>query len=138
MCLINDHQFRTGTDEIVAARFTLDVVERNNRVGKHVKDGSVAADPIEAFRRAGEDEFGLDVKLVAEFVLPLFCEVGWTQHGHTLDLGPIQEFPRNQQCFDGFPDTDVVSDQEPHGIELQCHQEWHQLIGSRFDGNLAE
>ena len=70
--------------------------------------------------------------------MPLFAQVGRADDGKALDLAPVEQFPRDQACLDGLADTDVVGDEQPDGVELQRHEQGNQLIGARFDIEIAE
>ena len=43
-----------------------------------------------------------------------------------------------RQALDRLADADVVGDQEPDRVELQGHQERHELVGAGLDRDLAE
>src|SRR4051794_17771280 len=44
----------------------------------------------------------------------------------------------DEEGLDGLSDADVVGDQEPDGVHLQGHEERHELVRPRLDGDLAE
>ena len=79
--LVHDDQFGAGSDEVVATRFALDVVQGHHYEGKHVEDATVAAIAVEAPGGAGEHQFGFDMKLLPQLILPLFGQMGWAEHG---------------------------------------------------------
>jgi hypothetical protein len=88
--------------------------------------------------RAGKDQLGINIELVAKLALPLFCQLGGTKHGHTTNFSAIEQFPRNKGSLDRFPNPDVVSDQQSNRIETECHQEWNQLVRARLDGEASK
>src|SRR6185295_12524379 len=69
---------------------------------------------------------------------PLVDEMRRTQHGKTLDVATVEQFARDERSLDGLAHTDVVSDEQAYRVQLERHQEWHELISARFDGDLAE
>jgi hypothetical protein len=44
----------------------------------------------------------------------------------------------DERGLDGLADTDVVGDEQAHRIELERHEQRHELVGARLDGDLAE
>src|SRR6267142_4730171 len=61
-----------------------------------------------------------------------------TQHGHAIDIASIEQLPRNEAAFDRLADADIVRDEKANGVELQRHQERHELVSSWLDGDLSE
>ena len=125
-------------EEILTVRVALDVVERDDREIEDVEDRAIAADPVEPAGGAGEDELGVDVELVLELSLPLLGQVGRAEDREATDLATIEQFPGDQQGLDCLADADVVGDKQPDRVQLQGHQERHELIGPGLDGDLAE
>ena len=70
--------------------------------------------------------------------MPLFAQVGRADEGEALDLAPVEQFPSDQTCLDGLADANVVGDEQPNGVEPQRHEQRYQLIGARFDIEIAE
>jgi hypothetical protein len=64
--------------------------------------------------------------------------MGRAEHGETVDFATIEKLSRNQQGLDSLPDADIVSNQKPHRVESKRHEQRHQLIGARLDGNPAK
>src|SRR5690606_7898132 len=48
------------------------------------------------------------------------------------------QFGGDESRFDRFADTDVVCDEQPDGLLAQRHQQRHELVGARVDGQLGE
>ena len=136
--LVDDDQLRARPDEVVATVIGLDVVERDDREVEDVEDGAVPADPVEPAGGAGEDELGVDVKLVLELGLPLLGEVGRAEDREAPDLAAVQQLAGDEQALDCLADADVVGNEQPDRVQLQGHQERHKLVGPWLDGDLAE
>ena len=60
------------------------------------------------------------------------------EKGGSADFAAVEQFAHNQPGFDGFADTDVIGDQQPDYRLTQGHQQRYQLVGARFDGDIAE
>jgi hypothetical protein len=73
-----------------------------------------------------------------EFRLPLVHQVWRTQYGALRNLPTVEKLAKNESCFDGFADTDIIGDQQPHHRQTQCHQQWNDLVGAWFHGDVAE
>ena len=88
--------------------------------------------PFQPRHGAGGDQLGVDVELALQFLLPLLAQVRRTEHGHALDLAPVQQLAGNQAGLNGLADTHVVGDQQADDFMLERHQQGHQLIGARL------
>ena len=75
---------------------------------------------------------------VAQLALPLLGEVRRAEHGEALDLAAVEQLAGDQRGLDRLADADVVGDQQPHRVELERHQQRHELVGARLDGDPAE
>ena len=60
---------------------------------------------------ARENEFCVNVKFVAEFSLPLLCELRWAQDGDSSNFAAIKQFSRDKARLDCFSDAHVIGDQ---------------------------
>ncbi|MNF04518.1 hypothetical protein D3C80_2040510 [compost metagenome] len=60
------------------------------------------------------------------------------KYGEALDFTPIKHFSCDQPCFNGFTDTNIVSDQKANHFVLERHQQRHQLVGSGLDIDAPE
>ena len=137
--LVHDHQFRTLLDEDIAARLGFDEVDADDLVGVVVVNAGVALDlPVEARLRVGADDDGLEVELVADFLLPLLAEVRQADDGEAFDLAPLQKLPDDQQRLDGLADADVVGDEQTNRLLTQSHDERHHLVGARAERKLGQ
>ena len=81
---------------------------------------------------------GVEVEARFELGDPLVDQVRRAQHGEALDLAAVEQLARDERRLDRLADADVVGDQQPHRIELQRHQQRHELVGARLDGDLPE
>ena len=85
-----------------------------------------------------QHELGVDVELVAHLGLPLLGEVRRAEDGEPLDLAPVEQLAGDEQRLDRLADADVVGDQQPDRVQLQRHQQRHELVRARLDGDAAE
>ena len=123
MRLIYNHQFGTGTQELVATAIRLDEISGNNHIGIAFKQRlAQAAVSFELRCGAGKHQFGIEVKLVLQLGLPLFRELWWAEDCQARYLAPVDQFARNQTGFDGLADAHVIGDQQAHRIKLERHE----------------
>jgi hypothetical protein len=132
---IDDDQFGTGANEILASRFRLDVVHRHDGKWKHLENGSIPAETIEFVCRARQDEFSINVKLVVKLFLPLFRQVRRAEDGQSIDFASIKHFLCDERSFNRFSDADIVRDQKPNWVKLQSHEKRDELVGPRLDSD---
>ena len=59
------------------------------------------------------------MKFVTKFRLPLFRQMGRAEYREAIDFGPVEKFAGDEDCFDGFADTDIVGDEQADWIEFQ-------------------
>jgi hypothetical protein len=78
------------------------------------------------------------VELLLHLGLPLLGQVRRAEDDQSLAFAAIEQFSRQEQRLNGLSDTDVVCYQEAHGINLQPHQQWNELVGARFDCDATE
>ena len=75
------------------------------------------------------------MELVAQLGLPLLGQVRRAEHGQALDLAAVQQLAGDQAGFDGLADAHIVGDQQADRVELERHQQRHELVGPRLDAN---
>src|SRR2546426_10218820 len=64
VCLIHNHQFGTGTQELIATSICFDKIGRNNHVGIALKQGLTRTTvSFEPGCSTGEHEFGIEMEL---------------------------------------------------------------------------
>ena len=63
---------------------------------------------LQACRGTGAHHRCVNVKALFQFALPLFAQMGWTQHGKTLDLTPVKQLSHDECGLDGLTYTDIV------------------------------
>src|SRR5262245_20557599 len=78
------------------------------------------------------------MKLLAQLSLPLLGQMWWTEHRQPSYLAAVQQLAGDKRCLHRLANSDVISDQQPHGIELERHEQGHELIGTRFNGDAGE
>jgi hypothetical protein len=136
--LVDDDKIRACPEKVVAAAFALDVVEANH--GKRVNVEDAIARRQIALKPAGARTCycnRMDLKLLGQLGNPLFDEMGRAEHSQPFDLAAVERLPRNQTALDRLADSDIVGDQDAHRVELQYHQQRHQLIGAWLEPNTA-
>ena len=69
---------------------------------------------------------------------PLLDEVRRAEHGEAVDLAAVEQLAGDERGLDGLADADVVGDEQAHRVELERHEQRHELVGARLDGDLAE
>ena len=139
MRLVDDDEFGGGAQELVAPPLRLDEVGRDDDEGIALEDRFAHVQiAFQPGRRAGQHQLGVDVELVAQFGLPLLGQLRRTEHGQPLNLAAVEQFAGNQQRLHRLADADIIGDQQAHGVELERHQEWDELIGARLDIDAGE
>ncbi len=131
MRFVHHDQRRTCTPEALAALFRLDIVEADHCVGvsmeQRLRRWKSAFQPRCG---GGSDRHRIEVELGVQLAGPLFNEVRWTEDREAIGLAAINQLAEDQAGFNGLADADVVGDQQPHHVEAERHQQWHQLIGA--------
>ena len=61
-----------------------------------------------------------------------------TDDSQPFDLATVDKLPRDQAGLDGFADANIVGDEEPDGVQLERHEQWHQLISAWLDVEITE
>ena len=136
---VDDHEVGTRPDEVVAATVALDEVDRHHRVRVHVEQRLAMEEAtLEAGSRRRQHEFGVDVELLGQLLLPLLGQVRWAQHAHALRVALLQQLLGDQGRLDRLADADVVGDQQAHRVELERHQQRHQLVRARRHADPAD
>ncbi len=139
MRFIHNHQFGAGAQKLFAAMLRFDKVQGDDDKRIDLKQRlSQAATTFQTGSRAGKHQFRVNVKLVVQLALPLFGQIGGTQHRHALNFATVEEFPCNQRRFHRFANPDIIRNQQTHGIEPKCHQQRNKLIGTWLHGNACE
>ena len=63
---------------------------------------------------------------------------GGREDGEPLDLAAVEQLAGDEQRLDGLADADVVGDEQADRVEPQRHQQRHELVRARLDGDPAE
>jgi hypothetical protein len=61
--------------------------------------------------------------------------VGWAEHRQPTSITLLEQLARDESSLDRLPDADVVGDEETHRIQAQRHEQGHELIRPRLDGD---
>jgi hypothetical protein len=97
--------------------------------------GGTALQPLGACRGDGDR---MEVEARLELGHPLLDEVRRAQHDEPLDVAAVEQLAGDERGLDGLADADVVGDEQAHRVELQRHEQRHELVGARLDRDLAE
>lgn len=97
-----------------------------------------AQSPFQAGGGSGANHLGVNAEFLREFPLPLLAQVRRADNGEPFDISAVEQFPGNQGRLDGLADTHIVGDEQTDGVELQRHEQGHELVGARFDVEIAE
>ena len=136
---VHDDHLRAAPQELVAPPVGLDEVQGDDDEGVSVEDGlAEGAVSFEPGCGACEDGHGVDVELLLHLALPLAGQVRRAEDGQAGDLSAVEQLTRDEAGLDGFADADVVGDEQADGIELEAHEQRHELVRARRDGNAPE
>ena len=69
---------------------------------------------------------------------PLVHEVRRTQDDGAVDVAAVEQLARDEQGLDRLPYPDVVRDEKAHRIELEGHEQRHELVRARLHRDLSE
>ena len=95
--LVDDHQLGAGPQELLPPAVGLDEVDRDDDEGIDVEQRlAERAVAFQAVDRAGEDQLGVDVELVAQFRLPLLGQVRRAEHAQPGRFAAVEQFPGDQ------------------------------------------
>ena len=50
----------------------------------------------------------------------------------------VEEFAGYKSSFNCLADADVVGDQQADRVQLEGHEQWHELVWPRLDGEMGE
>jgi hypothetical protein len=123
VCLVDNHQFWARAQELVPAALAFDEIQRDYDEVVDVKEG--LSYPAVTFQAAGstwQDYFRVNLKLVAEFRLPLLGELRRTQDSQASDFAAVEQLSGDQTGFYRLADAHIVGNQQAHWIELERHQ----------------
>ena len=136
---VDDHEVGARLEEVVAPLAGLDVVETDDGVRMHREDALARWNaPFQAPRAPGGDGRGADVEANVELGDPLVHEMRRTEDDGAIDVAAVEQLACDEQGLDRLADPDVVGDEQAHGVELERHEQRHELVGSRLDRDLSE
>src|ERR1035437_9747374 len=88
---VNDDEFGAGAKKVIPPVIGLDVVQRDDGERVMLKKAlSASALQFKAPGRAGQDQFGIDLKLVLQLTLPLLSKVRRTENRHARYFSAIE------------------------------------------------
>ena len=139
MRLVDDHEVGARLDEAVPPLPGLHVVEADDRVRMHREDALARRNPpLQPPRAPGGDGRGADVEANLQLGDPLVHEMRRAEDGGALDVAAVEQLAGDEQGLDGLPDPDVVGDEEAYRVELQRHEQRHELVGARLDRDVSD
>jgi hypothetical protein len=134
MRLINNYEVRARPQKIVATALTLHIVEADHSEWMNIEDAlarrKIALQPTSARARHRDR---MDLEFRCQLPHPLIDEMWRAKHRKPINLPAVEKLSRNQSPLDCLSDSDIVGDQEAHHVELERHQERHELIGARLE-----
>ena len=137
--LVDDHEVGTRLEEVVPPLAGLHVVETDNRVRVYREDALARRNaPLQATRAPGGDGGGADVEPNLQLGDPLVHEMRRTEDDGAFDVAAVEQFARDEQGLDRLPYPDVVSDEQAHRVELERHEQRHELVRPRLDRDLTD
>ena len=139
MRLVDDHEVGARLEEAVAPLRALHVVETDDRVRMHGEDALARGDaPLQPPRAPGRDGSGANVEANLHLGDPLIHQVRRTQNDGALDVAAVEQFAGDEQGLDRLPHPDVVRDEETHRVELESHEQGHELVCPGLHRDLPE
>jgi hypothetical protein len=139
MRLIDNNQFWARSKKFSAAALALDVVEADHcvRVGREY---ALTRWQVAFQSRSASGCYRDRPQVKATFKLgdPLIYQVRRAKHREALNVATIEKLARYERSFDGLTYANVVGNQEPNRVQLERHEQRHELISARFDGDLPE
>ena len=137
--LVDDHEVGARLQKVVAPLPGLDVVETDDGVRMHREDAHAGRNaPFETPRAPGGDGCGADVEANVELRDPLVHQMRGAEDDCALDVAAVEQLARDEQGLDGLADPDVVGDEQAHRVELERHEQRHELVGARLHRDLSE
>jgi hypothetical protein len=80
--------------------------------------------------RTRANHLSVNVELGLKLGLPLVAKVRWANHAQATSIASVEHFSCDEPGFYRLADADVVRDEHPHRVELERHDEWHELVGA--------
>ncbi len=139
MRLVDDHEVGARLEEAVPPLAGLHVVEADDRMRMHREDALARRNaPLQPPCAPGGDGGGADMEAGLQLGDPLVHEMRRAEDGAALDVAAVDQLAGDEQGLDGLPDPHVVRDEEAHRVELQRHEQRHELVGARLDRDLSD
>ena len=136
--LVDDHEVGARLEEVVPPLPGLHVVETDDRVRVYREDAHTRWDaPLQPPRGPRGDGCGADVEADFQLGCPLVHEMGRAEDDGAFDVPAVDQLAGEEQGFDRLSDSDVVRDEEAHRVELERHEQRHELVRAGFDRDPA-
>ena len=136
--LVDDHEVGARLEEVVSPLPGLHVVETDDGVRVHREDAYTRRNtPLETPRGPGGDGCRADVEADFQLGNPLVHEMGRAKDDGAVDVAAIDQLAGDEQGLDRLSDSNVVGDEEAHRVELERHEQRHELVRAGFDRDLA-
>jgi hypothetical protein len=131
MRFIDDDQVRAVKQEQVLVAVALQEIDVGDlRRIVPVDALHLCLTPLKLIDRAGADHHGFHIELLGEFLLPLLARVRRAEHAEAPDPAAVVQLAGDEQRLDGLAHTDVVRNQQAHGVQSQGHQHRDELVGA--------
>ncbi len=78
------------------------------------------------------------LNLSRKFSLPLLGQLRRAEDREARYFAAVEQFSGDERSFDRLADADVVGNQDADWVELQRHQQWHELVGPRLDCEVSK
>jgi len=137
--LIDDDQLRAALQELSAVLVGLDEVDAGDEEGIMLVDAFLGRQAsFELPDGAGPDGDRVQVKLLAELLLPLVAEIGRAEDAQAADDAPLQQLAGDDESLDGLADADIVGDEQADRALAQGHEQRHELVGTGAHGDASQ
>jgi len=137
--LVDDDALRGDREEMGAVAVALDVVETDHNDGVVLEKRDARRQlALQAGDAGGGERDRLEMEMPVELGLPLLDQMRRTEHGEAGDLAAIMQLAHDQARFDRLADADVVGNQQANRRLAERHQQRHELIRPRLDGDVGE
>ena len=139
MGFVNDHEVGTRLEEVVSPLVSLHVVEADDRVRELREDACARRHALFQTPRAiGGNRCGADMKANLQLGDPLVHEVRRAEDDGAVNVAAVEKLAGDEQSLDRLAHPDVVRDEQAHRIELERHEQRHELVGARLDRDLSK
>ena len=69
---------------------------------------------------------------------PLVHEMRRTKDDGAIDFAAVEQLASDEQGLDRLPHPNIVRDEKAHRVELERHEQRHELVRARLDRDLTK